>query len=99
MGNSESFIEEPKDLIKKKKFDLILDVRSVDEWNQGHNVNAVNIPLDLLQKIFPKKFPNKEIKVLIYCRTGNRASQAVEKLNSLGYKNIYYTSKNYSELN
>ncbi len=73
-------------LLRKKKFDLLLDVRSVDEWNQGHNVHAVYIQLDLLQKIFPKKFPNKEIKVLIYCRTGNRACQTVEKLNSLGYK-------------
>ncbi len=98
MGNSESYIEEPNDLIKKNKFDLILDVRTVDEWNQGHYSRALNIPLDVLEKVFPKKFTDKEIKILIHCRSGNRASQASKILQNLGYTNIYYTSKNYSQL-
>lgn len=92
------FIKDPKKSIKNKEFDLILDVRTDDERKDGYYNPSYHISLDMLEKVFPKKFTDKNIKVLIYCRTGRRASQAVEKLQNLGYKNINYTKKNYLEL-
>ncbi len=98
MGNSSSLIENPKDLIKNGQIDLVLDVRSLNERKQGYYNPSYHIPLDLLEQAFPKKFLDKNIRVLVYCRTGNRASQAVEILKNLGYNNVYYTTLNYSEL-
>lgn len=95
---NQHFIEDPRKMIKEKQFDIILDVRTVDERKAGYYNQSYHIPLDLLSQVFPKEFPNKDIKVLIYCRSGRRALDAVLILENLGYKNIYHTKKNFLQL-
>jgi len=53
MGNSNGInSSEAKKLIGDKYFDIILDVRTDEEWNQGHHSNAVHIPVDKVEKNF-----------------------------------------------
>lgn len=93
MGNSTSISpQEAKKLISDNVPDVILDVREKDEWNDGHHPNAVHIQLDKVEKKFHKLYPDKKTKVLIYCRSGSRASSAAQILNSQGYNNIYSVS-------
>ena len=67
---------------------IILDVRTVAEYNEGHIPNAICIPNETIDDNIIKELPNKEQLILIYCRSGNRSKQATEKLKKLGYKNL-----------
>lgn len=73
------------------QFDVVLDVRTVAERELiGSYPGSVHIPAAELEKEFPPKFPNKEVRVLVYCNTGQRARRATEKLHALGYPNVVY---------
>ena len=67
---------------------IILDVRTKEEYNEGHIPNAICIPNETIDKNVVEKLPNKEQLILIYCRSGNRSKQATEKLLNLGYTNL-----------
>lgn len=62
--------------------ELILDVRSAEEYAEGHVPKSENIPYQDLQNHVEKL--NKYTKIYIYCRLGGRAQRASEILNSLG---------------
>ena len=67
---------------------IILDVRTVEEYNNGHIPNAICIPNETINEDVINKLPNKEQLILIYCRSGNRSKQAANKLQELGYTNL-----------
>ncbi len=64
--------------------EIIVDVRSIEEWNEdGHADCSVNYPLDQFEsKIEELK---KYDKVVLVCRSGNRAGIAKAKLQNAGY--------------
>lgn len=63
---------------------IIVDVRTVAEWeNDGHANCSVNIPLDQLESRMGEL--KKEQKVVLVCRSGNRAGRAKELLESVGF--------------
>ncbi len=84
--------KEAKKLIGQNYFDVILDVRTNEEWNDGHYPNAIHIPVDKVEKNFKSSYPDKSIKILIYCRSGMRAGKAEQILKSQGYENVYALS-------
>lgn len=67
---------------------IILDVRTIEEYNDGHIPNAICIPNETIDENVVNKLPNKEQLILIYCRSGNRSKQATTKLKDLGYLNL-----------
>lgn len=67
---------------------IILDVRTLEEYNQGHIPNAICIPNETIDENVVNKLPDKNQLILIYCRSGNRSKQAAEKLKKLGYTNL-----------
>lgn len=99
MGNSNSIdSSEAKKLIKQNYFDVILDVRENNEWESGHYPSAIHIPLSEVKNKFHLKYLNKNIKILIYCRSGMRAGNAKEILVSQGYSNISVLDGPYTNL-
>ena len=64
---------------------IMLDVRTVDEFNQEHIENAVNIPLDMIDTINY----DKDAQIIVYSQTGVRSKEAVQKLIKLGYTSLY----------
>jgi rhodanese-related sulfurtransferase len=75
--------------IKMTKNPQILDVRTPEEFAEGHIDKAVNV--DWLGDHFVKdaeKFDKKK-PVFVYCKSGRRSLKASEKLEELGFKNIY----------
>ncbi len=65
---------------------IIVDVRTVEEWNEGHAECSLNIPLDIIRtKVEELK---KYDKIVLVCRSGARAGSAKIELESLGLKNI-----------
>jgi rhodanese-related sulfurtransferase len=67
----------------------ILDVRTPEEFTEGHIKNAANV--NWLGERFvsdAEKF-DKTKPIFVYCKSGNRSMKATEKLQQLGFKNIY----------
>ena len=67
---------------------IILDVRTLEEYTQGHIPNAICIPNETIDESVVNKLPDKNQMILVYCRSGNRSKQAAEKLKKLGYTNL-----------
>ena len=78
--------DEAHEMISKKDV-IILDVREDNEFNQGHLENAINIPLEDLEKRLNEL--NKDNKIIVYCLSGTRADIALEILEKNGFNNIY----------
>lgn len=67
---------------------IIVDVRTFEEYCEGHIPGAINIPNEDIVDTEPELLANKEQMILIYCRSGNRSKQAAEKLANMGYTNL-----------
>lgn len=66
---------------------VLLDVRTPDEYRQGHIEDSVNLPLDRISKA-PGKIPEKTTPIFVYCLSGARSSQAASSLKSMGYTQV-----------
>ena len=69
---------------------ILLDVRSADEYKNGHLYGAINAPYTEIHVAVSSLVPDKEQNIIVYCATGKRSSQAKYTLNYMGYKNVYY---------
>lgn len=68
---------------------VLLDVRTQEEFDQGHLNGAVCLPVDtLLDGDLSVLLPDKKAPVVVYCRTGSRSAQAAQVLSELGYENV-----------
>lgn len=67
---------------------ILVDVRRPDEFDAGYIPGAINIPNETISDKDIPELPDKDAKILVYCRSGNRSVQASEKLVKLGYTNI-----------
>ena len=69
---------------------ILVDVRSEDEYNEGHIDGALLLPVDSINEDSASEvIESKDSTVIVYCRSGNRSSQALQILNDLGYENVY----------
>ena len=75
-------------MMEAEKDYLIVDVRSYEEFAQGHIPGALNVPNESIGTEPPLLLPDKEQLIMIYCRSGNRSKQASQKLVDMGYSNI-----------
>jgi phage shock protein E len=66
---------------------LIVDVRTPEEYRAVHFKGSVNIPLGEIESRIVG-FGPRENKIVLYCRTGNRSSQAKRILEKNGFKNV-----------
>jgi rhodanese-related sulfurtransferase len=66
---------------------FLLDVRTPEEFDEGHIAGAVNIPVQILDQYLSSVPQDRD--VVLYCRTGNRSQVAMEILNQAGYQNVY----------
>jgi phage shock protein E len=83
--------EKARKLLNQKKIDLVLDVRTKTERDVfGYFPGSVHIPAGSLDHEILRKYPNKDVNILVYCNTGQRARLATEKLKSFGFKNVFY---------
>lgn len=92
-------VEEAVQMIRTGNVGELLDVRSEKEFEEGHHEMASNVPVDDIRIDHPNlKRLMADERILVYCRTGRRAKQAVNKLNTLGFTNVYYIDKDYTSL-
>lgn len=73
-----------KEAVKNGAF--LVDVRTPGEYSGGSVKGAVNIPLDKVPSQLAK-FKNKK-SIVVFCRSGNRSSQAKSILEQNGFQNV-----------
>ncbi len=67
---------------------IILDVRTAEEYNEGHIENAINIDHEEINEKASTLLPDKKVKILVYCRSGRRSKIAAQALAEMGYTNV-----------
>jgi len=68
---------------------IIIDVRTSQEFNSGHIIDATNIDFyseDFTEKL---KIVRKDVPIYVYCRSGGRSSSAANKMEKLGFTKVY----------
>ncbi|MFC2033306.1 rhodanese-like domain-containing protein [Chloroflexota bacterium] len=93
-------IQEAFDLIQRNQGNtafVIIDVRTPEEFNEGHIENAVNI--DFNSETFKEDLDklDKNKAYFIYCRSGNRSGRAIPVMKKLGFKEVYNLSAGIQE--
>ncbi|MFA5524661.1 MAG: FAD-dependent oxidoreductase [Tissierellales bacterium] len=71
----------------------IIDVREKDEYEAGHIINAINIPLSEIRQR-TSEIP-KDVPVYLHCRSSQRSYNALVALQHIGYDNLYNISGSY----
>ena len=64
---------------------LIVDVRTPEEFADGHYPGAINIPHDTILEGIEQLGVTEETPVILYCRSGNRSGQAEQVLQKKGF--------------
>ena len=81
-------MDEAITMMEEESSYIILDVRTPEEFADKHIPGAINIPNETISTEEIPELPDKDLLILVYCRSGNRSKQASEKLAALGYTNI-----------
>lgn len=71
---------------------VIVDVRTEEEFRNGHILNASNIPLGLLESRSQELQKYKSHPLIIVCKSGNRSHQAAGILKKQGFEQIFNLS-------
>ena len=67
---------------------ILLDVRTQEEFEQGHIPGAVCLPNEMIAADMPFLF-GKDAEILLYCRSGRRSADAAKKLRDMGFTNVF----------
>ena len=68
-------------------FAPLLDVRTPEEYQQGHIPGSKNIPLQTIDRA-NSVIENKQTPIFTYCYAGSRSRQAASQLVKMGYANV-----------
>lgn len=74
-----------KELLSSSKA-ILVDVRSKEEYDEGHLDKAINKPLTKLDEL---KGTSLETPIIVYCKSGMRSGNAAKELLKMGFINIY----------
>ncbi len=77
-----------KELMTDSSINLI-DVREPSEFATGYIFGAQLVPLNTIESSIQNMITNKDTKIFVYCRSGNRSAQAAQILVDLGYTNVF----------
>lgn len=90
---TEVTVNQARELIQKRAGNaglVILDVRTPEEFAQGHLSGAVNV--NLMAPDFDRRLGalDRGKTYLVYCRTGNRSTRAIQAMHGLGFRSVYH---------
>ena len=88
--------EEAYKLINGDKEFIIIDVRTKEEYDNGHIPGAKLVPVQILPMKLDELDVYKDKPVLVYCASGGRSPRAVDTLANNDFKNIYHLSRGIS---
>jgi rhodanese-related sulfurtransferase len=68
---------------------VLVDVRTDEEYEEGHIPNAIHIPHDQMESRYMELTPYKDQKILLICRSGRRSVMAAQVLSKEGFGELY----------
>lgn len=80
---------EAKELLRNTSNGILLDVRSLAEYNEYHLSGAICIPYYELENKISRIIEDKGQLIVVYCQSGGRSRKAVSVLKKMGYTNLY----------
>ena len=80
--------DEAKSLMDSEKDYIILDVRTIEEFNESHIDGAILIPDYEINEKAEETLTDKNQLILVYCRSGRRSKLASAQLAKMGYTNV-----------
>jgi rhodanese-related sulfurtransferase len=83
-------IKELEEMIDKLENVILLDVRSIQEYEEGHLDNSINLPLHEIEVNAKDIIPDVNSIIIVYCQVGVRSKKAIEILKKKGYANLYH---------
>ncbi len=89
MDNKEINYCEVKKIIAENSDTILLDVRSKQEYEEGHLSGSISLCLYDICEQADKLLPNKEQTIITYCSSGNRSREAQQLLENMGYESVY----------
>ena len=89
------FMDKLKNRLKTliKQGAIVIDVRSPQEFAEGHIPGAICIPEYNIQREIRNKVPNINSLIIVYCDSGVRSKNAQKRLQKMGYKQVYNLCK------
>ena len=66
---------------------VLLDVRTREEYSEGHIEGSKNIPLQSIEQV-ESTIKDKSTPLFVHCRSGARSAQATSILKRMGYTNV-----------
>lgn len=82
-------LEELKKQLRNNPETILIDVRSPQEYQEGHLNGSINIPLYELASKVNQLIPNNQRPIILYCKTGARSEEGRKLLKQRGYKTVY----------
>lgn len=67
---------------------ILLDVRTLEEYDEGHIEGALLLPDYEIATAAEQLIADKNVRILVYCRSGARSEGAARALIELGYQNV-----------
>jgi phage shock protein E len=99
MSNKEINYCQAKKMLTQNQNVILLDVRSKQEYEEGHLSGSVPLCLYDIEKQADQVIPNKEQIIITYCSSGSRSKEAQEVLETMGYENVYNLKGGLEEIN
>lgn len=87
-GYTQVSSEKAAQLMEEYDDEIVLDVRTPEEYAEAHIPGAINVPNEEIGEDAVAQLPDKDQLILVYCRSGNRSKQAAQKLADQGYTNV-----------
>ncbi len=94
-AKDDSDIAAPKKITAKEAEELmkgdvlILDVRTKEEYDEGHIPDAILLTDSDIPSRASEVIDSKDQRLLVYCRSGVRSAEASQQLVELGYTDVY----------
>jgi len=79
---------EAKEIMESGEPYVLLDVRTQEEYDEGHIDGSLLIPYTDIEKLAPEALPDKDATILVYCRSGRRSAIAAQSLADMGYTHV-----------
>jgi phage shock protein E len=80
---------EAKAMLESLPNALLLDVRTAEEYAEGHISGSQLLPYDEIKSRASELPVDRNTPIIVYCRSGNRSAIAARTLAELGFNNIY----------
>ena len=81
-------IEQYKRLREAGDAGQLVDVREDHEWEAAHAGGAIHLAKGIIERDIETTFPDRNVKLVLYCGGGFRSALAADNLGKMGYRNI-----------